>query len=168
MNISELNLFSSNLFNDKRLVHRGNLVILGLIESGSALCNKAFSSLKERVGAYRFLSNPSVKVESIRTAMNDHCITNINNMDKKEHLLIIQDTTELGLINNAKRLAKNANNTGEVHTGFPGFFCHVAVALGAASNHIYGIPHVESHNWKKNRKLYDKLKKIDTRTTEER
>lgn len=99
------------------------------------------------MAAYRFFLNHNITKAKIISALKNHCLENIKNMENKEHILVIQDTSEFNFKDHAMRIKKKTKNPRQVSHDNPGIFCHNVIALGAESNNIYGIPYTQIYNW---------------------
>lgn len=145
MKISNLSLFDKNTFGDSRLANRGNYIINALINTGTSVINRMFVGWDSKMAAFRFLANPKVSKAKIKRSMKYSCIENIKLTD--EHILVIQDTSEFNFGNHKERIKKTTRKPGQVNNNDPGFFMHTAIAIGAESHTMYGIPHLFTYNW---------------------
>jgi hypothetical protein len=97
---------------------------------------------KEQIGFYRFFSSENVREEDLIKCVTGHCV---NQSQGLEHLLLLEDTTELNLESHRHRIT---DKTGLGLTGNNedlGFFCHPTLAVNPADASLAGI--VDLHLW---------------------
>lgn len=158
MKINTLQLFDKNTFGDSRLADRGNSIINALINTGTSVINRMFVGWNSKIAAFRFFANPKVSKAKIKRSMKYSCIENIKSTD--EHILVIQDTSEFNFGNHKERIKKSTKKPGQVNNNDPGFFMHTAIAIGAETHTMYGVPHLFTYNWNPDRirkKDYNKI-----------
>lgn len=168
MIFKQLEPFKKGAFGDYRLCKRANLFTNALINSGSSVINRSFSFLKNKIASYRFLGNKKVTKECIIESMTSHCAASIDCEDYKEHILVIQDTSEFAFGEHEARIKKKTANPGQVNNDAPGFMLHLSIALGAQSQQIYGIPYATVYNWAADRERNGSESKYKSKPLEER
>jgi len=141
--------FSGQL-KDLRLSKRGELILKGMIETGSAVPHRLSHQHKERIGMSRFFHNTRASVEDIRRAI---CCSWYGEAYKTEDLYLIQDTSGYNAIKHRGRLKEDDPDLGPIWNATTlseyGFFMHPCLVVGAASNFPLGYAHI--HLW--NRRL---------------
>ena len=87
-------LLETDQIRDPRLLRRLNLICSQMVVHQSAIVNQFSKEHKEKMGAYRFLNNYSVSSDAILSGLIHTCCKNASG---RQHLLCIQDTSEINL-----------------------------------------------------------------------
>ena len=115
--------------------------------------------LSEQISFYRFWRNENVTEAGLIELAGSHCIEQCQLV---EHILLLQDTTELNLESHRGRI-KDKSGLGLVGNNTDlGFFCHPTIAVNAEDGSLIGA--LDIHLWHrdedkkdKNERKYNKL-----------
>ncbi|TKB98647.1 IS4 family transposase [Pedobacter cryophilus] len=122
------------ILGDKRLERRAEMISSSLLLSRSSIIHSATKSEAEQKGFYRFLGNESVKESDLIREMTQRCAKNTVGRE----VLVIQDSSSLGLSNNAN--IKPASGLGLVGNKVGlGFLTHVSLVLDANNESMLGF-----------------------------
>lgn len=124
---------------DKRLEKRAKLISSALLQSRTSIVHSATKSEAEQKGFYRFLGNDAVSEASLIKEMTQRCARNTVGRE----VLVIQDSSSLGLSNNAKNI-KSGSGLGLVgNKAGLGFLSHVSLVLDANTESMLGFCDVQ-------------------------
>ena len=98
--------FTNTIFGDARLSLRANSVIQKIVSSGTSVINRIYTTMSEKVGAYRLLNNDKVTIDSIINAYYEDC-RSCSDQSAPEHILCLQDTCEINYEAHSKRMHKD-------------------------------------------------------------
>lgn len=128
---------------DKRLEKRLELIMEGLIKSGTSVVNKTTRNLSCKTATYRALMNPRFDYTDILDASYAKCAKNIDT----DHVLCIQDTTEFNLSGIADKIGKDDVDVGPTtNKKIAGIFCHPMLICSATESKFYGLAAAEVYN----------------------
>ena len=155
---NELGGFFINIFKDKRIDNRANLFLSSLIMNGSAIVNQTCSKHSEKIGSYRMLNNKKCGQSELSNALYASCESNIQG----QHLLCIQDTTQINYYSNKERIKYLDTNLGRIDKTTFGYLCHPMLVVDADRNMPIGFCSVKLWNreWEKPEKAYKAYKKL--------
>jgi hypothetical protein len=108
----------------------------------------------EQVSFYRFFSNDRVKEEDLINYMQNHCKEYCRG---KQHLLLIEDTTELNMEKHRNRIMSKDKLGLTGNNVDLGFFCHPTVAIDPSDASLIGI--IDLHLWHREEDKEDKKKR---------
>ena len=124
---------------DKRLENRGKLISSALLQSRTSIVHSATKSEAEQKGFYRFLGNDAISETRLIKEMTQRCATNTVGRE----VLVIQDSSSLGLSNNAQNI-KPGSGLGLVgNKAGLGFLSHVSLVLDAHNESVLGFCDVQ-------------------------
>lgn len=155
---NELDGFFTDIFKDKRIDTRANLFLSSLITGGSAIVNQSCSMHSEKIGSYRMLNNTRCGESELSQALYASCERNI----REQHLLCIQDTTQVNYFSNKKRIKNLDTNLGRIDSRALGYLCHPMLVIDAEKNMPIGFCSVKLWNrkWEKPEKAYQAYRKL--------
>lgn len=155
---NELDDFFTDVFKDKRIDTRAKLFLSSLITNGSAIVNQSCSMHSEKIGSYRMLNNTKCGESELSKALYASCKNNIQG----QHLLCIQDTTQVNYFSNKERIKDLDANLGRIDSRAFGYLCHPMLVIDADKNMPIGFCSVKLWNreWKKPEKVYQAYKKL--------
>lgn len=113
-------LLETDQIRDPRLLRRLNLICSQMVVHQSAIVNQFSKEHKEKMGAYRFLNNSSVSSDAILSGLIHTCCKNASG---RQHLLCIQDTSEINYEAHVERMKKKTASPGIVGQKQCGTFC---------------------------------------------
>jgi hypothetical protein len=144
---NELDGFYVNSFKDKRLDARANLFLSSLIVNGSAIVNKSSAKYTQKIGSYRMLNNTKCGEKELSKALYNSCERNIHG----QHLLCIQDTTQVDYFSHKGRIKDLDANVGRIDNATFGYLCHPMLVIDADKNMPIGFCSVKLFNreWEK-------------------
>jgi len=144
---TELGRFYENSFKDKRLDARANLFLSSLIINGSAIVNKSSAKYTQKIGSYRMLNNTKCGEKELSKALYNSCERNIHG----QHLLCIQDTTQVDYFSHKGRIKDLDANLGRIDNATFGYLCHPMLVIDADKNMPIGFCSVKLFNreWEK-------------------
>lgn len=144
---NELDCFFKDIFGDKRIDARANLLLSTMITNGSSVVNKCCAKHTEKIGSYRMLNNNRCSENELKQSLYNSCVRNI----ESQHLLCIQDTTEISYFAHKDRINKFDSNIGRLHDTNIGYFCHPTLVVDALHNMPIGFCSVKLWNreWEK-------------------
>lgn len=120
---------------DKRLANRAKKISTSLMQSRTSTVHSATRTEAEQKGFYRFLGNDGVTETCLIEEMIQRCAKNT----ARQEVIVIQDSSSLGLSNNAKNI-KPDSGLGLVGNKVGlGFLSHVSLVLNAANENILGF-----------------------------
>ena len=155
---SELDNFFIDIFKDKRIDTRAKLFLSSLITNGSAVVNQSCSKHSQKIGSYRMLNNPKCSQTGLSKALYSYCAGNIQG----QHLLCIQDTTDVDYFSHKKRIKCADADLGRITNTTFGYLCHPMLVIDADKNMPIGFCSVKLWNreWEKPEKAYKAYKKL--------
>ena len=155
---NELDSFFTDIFKDKRIDTRANLFLSSLITNGSAIVNQSCTMHSEKIGSYRMLNNTRCGESELSQALYASCERNIHG----QHLLCIQDTTDVDYFSHKKRIKAADANLGRITNTTFGYLCHPMLVVDADKNMPLGFCSVKLWNreWEKPEKAYQAYKKL--------
>jgi len=155
---SELECFFTDIFKDKRIDKRAELFLSDLITNGSAVVNQSCSKHSEKIGSYRMLNNPKCSQTELSKALYNSCVANIHG----EHLLCIQDTTDVDYFSHKERIKASDADLGRITNTTFGYLCHPMLVIDAEKNMPIGFCSIKLWNreWEKPEKAYKAYKKL--------
>lgn len=122
--------FNSSFFNDKRLANRANSVLTSMTSKGSSVINRIYSTITEKIAAYRMINNEKVSCSSIVDAYREACQKTVK-ATKCSHILCLQDTCEINYEAHSLRMHKKGRKPGCVSHEETGCFFHPTLAIDA-------------------------------------
>ena len=152
MNYSSFNGFFSNFLPDIRLEKRAEKVMTDMHTFGKVVVNKFCTTNTDKIGAYRMFSNLSFDHNNLLEGVYHHC----KERQGVNHLLCIQDTTELNFTHHIKRIGKEDKNIGPVSINdMAGFFCHPMLVIDSEQKAPIGFSSIDLWNrsWDKKDKF---------------
>jgi len=155
---NELDGFFTDIFKDKRIDKRAKLFLSSLISNGSAIVNQNCSKHSEKIGSYRMLNNTKCGESELSKALYASCNNNIQG----QHLLCIQDTTQINYYSHKDRIKDLDANLGRIDKHTFGYLCHPMLVVDADKNMPIGFCSVKLWNreWEKPEKAYQAYKKL--------
>jgi hypothetical protein len=155
---NELDGFFTDIFKDKRIDTRAKLFLSNLITNGSAIVNQSCSKHPEKIGSYRMLNNTKCGEKELSKALYTSCRNNIQG----QHLLCIQDTTQLNYQSHKEMIKYLDTNIGRIDKRSFGYLCHPMLVIDAEKNMPIGFSSVKLWNreWEKPEKAYQAYKKL--------
>lgn len=139
--------FTNTIFGDARLSLRANSVIQKIVSSGTSVINRIYTTMSEKVGAYRLLNNDKVTIDSIINAYYEDC-RSCSDQSAPEHILCLQDTCEINYEAHSKRMHKDGKSPGIVSNNETGCFLHACLAINAATCLPLGFSYLKMWNRK--------------------
>jgi len=154
----ELDGFFTDIFKDKRIDTRANLFLSNLITNGSAVVNQSCIMHPEKIGSYRMLNNTKCGQTELSKALYNSCAENI----KGQHLLCIQDTTQVNYFSHKERIKDLDADLGRIDKTTFGYLCHPMLVIDAEKNMPIGFCSVKLWNreWEKPIKVPKAYKKL--------
>ena len=137
--------FTNTIFGDARLSLRANSVIQKIVSSGASVINRVYTTMSEKVGAYRLLNNDRVSIDSIIKAYYEDCRIGSVQSDC-EHVLCLQDTCEINYEAHSKRMHKDGKSPGIVSNNETGCFLHACLAINAGTCLPLGFSYLKMWN----------------------
>jgi len=155
---NELSSFFTDSFKDKRIDKRANLFLSSLITNGSAIVNQSCAMHPEKIGSYRMLNNVRCGEKELSEALYASCANNIHG----QHLLCIQDTTEVDYFPHKERIKHLDADLGRITNTTFGYLCHPMLVIDADKNMPIGFCSVKLWNreWEKPIKAAKGYKKL--------
>lgn len=155
---NELAGFFTEIFKDKRIDIRANLFLSSLITNGSAIINQSCIMHSQKIGSYRMLNNTRCGESELRQALYASCRNNIQG----QHLLCIQDTTQVNYFSHKDRIKNLDANLGRIDSRAFGYLCHPMLVIDADTNMPIGFSSVKLWNreWEKPEKANYAYKKL--------
>ena len=155
---NELGGFFTTIFRDKRIDTRADLFLSSLMTNGSAVVNKCCSLHPEKIGSYKMLNNIKCGEKELSKALYSSCERNIEG----QHLLCIQDTTDIDYFSHKERIKAADANLGRISNTTFGYLCHPMLVIDADKNMPIGFSSVKLWNreWEKPIKAPSEYKKI--------
>jgi hypothetical protein len=148
--------FFENILPDPRSARRAEKLMIDLLKDGTVVVNKFCQTHTERIGAYRMLANENFGYEELAEGSYRFCKKNVN---KKRHLLCIQDTTETNYTNHEFRFNDRDPDIGPItNKNNIGFFCHPVLVIDPENQLPLGFSSINIWNrsWEmKNRRERD-------------
>lgn len=137
----------SNYFNgflsDYRIEKRAEKVLKDMQKTGNVVVNKFCSTFKDKKAAYELFKNPSFTEMELIDAITAKCKAN----QVSEHLLCIQDTTEINYTKHIGRIGRQDTNIGPVtKNDNAGYFCHPMLVVDAKQHLPIGFSSVQLWN----------------------
>lgn len=136
-------LLETEQIRDPRLLRRLNLIYSQMVVCQSAIVNQFSKKHKEKMGAYRFLNNSSVSPDAILSGLIQTCRKNASG---RQHLLCIQDTSEINYEAHVERMKKKTVSPGIVSQRQCGTFLHPVLVVDASSHIPIGFSSVKQWN----------------------
>lgn len=136
-------LLETDQIRDPRLLRRLNLICSQMVVHQSAIVNQFSKEHKEKMGAYRFLNNSSVSSDAILSGLIHTCCKNASG---RQHLLCIQDTSEINYEAHVERMKKKTASPGIVGQKQCGTFLHPVLVVDASSHIPIGFSSVKQWN----------------------
>ena len=136
-------LLETDQIRDPRLLRRLNLICSQMVVHQSAIVNQFCKEHKDKMGAYRFLNNSSVTSDAILSGLIQTCYKNASGC---EHLLCIQDTSEINYEAHVERMKKKTASPGIVGQKQCGSFLHPVLVVDASSHIPIGFSSVKQWN----------------------
>ena len=135
------NIFS--FCNNRYLSERYDIIVAGMLSSGSAVINQFSNNRNEVVGASRFFNNPRVELNDLilnESELNDELVSGL-------HVLSIQDTSKVNFIKNKNKLDSLDTDLGAISSrGGLGFFLHPSLIVNAANGFPLCFSHIKIFN----------------------
>lgn len=128
--------FFGGLLPDIRLKTRIEKIMNDMFKFGNVVVNKFCTTHTAKIGAYRMLSNESFTYKDLVQGLQRAC----KNNQSAQHLLCIQDTTELNYTAHMDRIKGQDPDLGPVtRDDNVGFFCHPTLVVDPEKNIPIGI-----------------------------
>jgi len=125
----------NNIFSDKRLDNRGNIIGALLASTRTSSIKGATKNEAEQKGFYRFLENPKVEEQQLVQEITQRCSKNVIDKD----VLVIGDTSSIGLNEHRNRI-KSQSGVGLVGNKIGlGFLAHCNLVIDADSQNMLGF-----------------------------
>lgn len=137
--------FTNTIFGDVRLSQRANSIIQGIVSSGTSVINRAYTTMSEKIAAYRLLNNDKVSIDSIIEGYYEDCRTSTA-LSGCEHVLCLQDTCEINYEAHSKRMHKDGRLPGIVSNNETGCFLHACLAINAFTRLPLGFSFLKMWN----------------------
>lgn len=156
---NEFKGFFMGFLPDIRIVKRADKVMSDMLTFGKVVVNKFCESNTDKIGAYRMLGNTSFTHQDLSQGVQRSCEDN----QGADHLLCIQDTTELNYTDHLERIGKQDEDIGPVtKKSNAGFFCHPTLVLDPKLMIPIGISAITLWNrsWDKRNKYERDYKKL--------
>jgi len=157
---TSFNGFHCGFLTDSRIEKRAEKIMNDILTFGKVVVNKFCSTHTEKIGAYRMFGNDNFDHEDLAKGIFRSC----KNNQKAEHLLCLQDTTELNFTRHIGRITKGDEGIGPVtRNDNAGFFCHPMLVIDANNQIPIGFSAVKIWNrsWNKLDKYQRDYKKLD-------
>lgn len=129
------------IFSDKRLDKRGDIIGSLLISSRSSSIKGITKNEADQKGFYRFLENKQVDESSLIKELTQRCGLNV----KDRNVLVIQDTSSIGLSKHSNRLKPNSGIGLVGNKVGTGFLAHCSLVIDADDETMLGFSDV--HLW---------------------
>lgn len=127
------------IFGDKRLDSRMQRLLCDMVSRGTSIINRNSSGKTEKIGAYRMMNNPKLELSHLTNRLQENCRIQTD----CDHVLCIEDTTELNYSHLLHRLEEDDPDIGPItKNSNMGFFCHPTLAVNAASGMPLGFSDV--------------------------
>lgn len=137
--------FYGGISPDKRLDRRMEIIATDLVLSGTATVNKAVQDHASKIAFYRTLKNKRIDYIDILSGSFRKCAGNID----LNHVLCIQDTTELNFDHISNKLGKDDPDIGPTtNKKIAGLFCHPVLVCDPSGSQIYGLGSASIYNRK--------------------
>lgn len=147
------NEFYNGHLSDSRIEKRANKVMRDMLTFGKATVNMFCGSNTDKIGAYRMFGNDSFSYTQLLEGVTSFCKGN----QGPEHLLCLQDTTEVNFTHHLGRIGKEDPDIGPMtKNDNGGFFCHPVLVVDAQKATPIGISYARLWNRK-----WDKLDKYE-------
>jgi hypothetical protein len=127
------------LFSDTRLEHRANVICQSLYLSNRSSVHGATRTEAEQKGFYRFIHNKKVTEDALEKELKQRCCSNAQDRD----VLIIQDSSNIGLSHNAHNIKKNSGVGFAGNKIGTGFMLHCSLVLDANTEAMLGFSDVQ-------------------------
>lgn len=135
--------FYENISVDKRLDKRMEKVVTDLLLSGTATINKSVKDHASKTASYRILENNRLDYNTVLSGSFRKCAENID----EDHVLCIQDTTELNFNHIEKKLGKSDPDVGPItQKEMAGMFCHPVLVCNPSGSKVYGLSSASIYN----------------------
>lgn len=122
----EFDGFYRDILPDVRIERRAEKVMRDILTFGNVVVNKFCRSNTDKIGAYRMLSNNQFSYQDLLQGIKRSCADN----QGAEHLLCLQDTTEVNYSSHFGRIGNQDPDIGPVSKEpNAGFFCHPTLVL---------------------------------------
>lgn len=152
--------FFKDFLPDFRLVKRTDRAMNDMLKFGTVVVNKFCCTPTKKIGAYRMLANNTFDHQDLVKGLQRACKAN----QGADHLLCIQDTTELNYTAHMDRISKQDPDIGPVtRNSDAGFYCHPVLVLDPEKMNPLGVCSVRLWNrsWDKEDKYQRNYKKQD-------
>jgi hypothetical protein len=126
---------------------KGQKLLLLLSKKHSSIINRSHSTLREKTGGYRFLSNSRITEAKLIEALQLQCQQNCKGL----HVIGIQDTTEYNYNHHAKRIKKETLGVVGRRNDL-GYLAHLMVTFDASTCLPQGISYCQMWSRGPNRK----------------
>ena len=133
-----------SIFSDKRLLNRGNKILVDLFRKSAHSIRQLTGSDADAKGMYRFLKNDNVSEQDLINNISANCEAACAG----KYVVCIQDTTEINLISHSKRINKDAfiGTTNAKNDKGLGFFIHPSLVVDAVTCVPYGYADIKIWN----------------------
>lgn len=144
---SDLGVFYNGIFKDKRIDARANMFLSSLVSNGSAVINQCCHGHQQKIGSYRMMNNERCSETLLKQALYDSCRRNVQG----QHLLCIQDTTEVNYFAHKQRVRELDADIGRLNNINYGYFCHPMLVVDPEMKLPLGFSSVKLWNrtWEK-------------------
>lgn len=127
------------IFPDRRLDKRADVIASQLIMSRTSSIKGSTHSEADQKGFYRFLENEHVNESNLTKEFTQRCGMNV----KERNVLVIQDTSSIGLNNHSNRL-KPDSGVGFVGNKLGlGFLSHCSLVIDAENETMLGFSDIQ-------------------------
>jgi hypothetical protein len=150
--------FFQGSLRDSRNEKRAEKVMNDMLTFGNVVVNKFCSTNTKKIGAYRMFGNNNLNYEDLTQGVIQSCKDN----QEVDHLLCIQDTTELNFTHHLERIGKDDKDIGPVtRDDNAGFYCHPMLVVDPTNKIPIGISsiHLWNRKWDKKSKYERNYKK---------
>lgn len=141
--------FYDKILPDPRFSRRAEKIVVNLLEKGTAVVNKSNETHTEKIGAYRMLANESFSHEELAEGSYRFCKKNIQ---RQNHVLGIQDSTEINYTNHELSFSSNDPDIGPIsNPNNIGFFCHPMLIIDPENQFPLGFSSIKL--WSRSREM---------------
>lgn len=133
----------TSFLKDARLGKRLDHLYRKMVHKESSIINRIYNQHKDKMGAYRFLNNDRVEESELISVLVESCKKNLSGTD---HILCIEDSSEINYDGHKARLQKQGRISGVVSHHQCGTFLHPLLLVDASSRCPLGFGSVKLWN----------------------
>jgi len=144
--------YFKNYLSDYRIEKRTEQVMNDMLKSGTVVVNKFCSTFAEKKAAYNLFKNSTFSEMELINSITSKS----KSKQESNHLLCIQDTTEINYTNHINRIGKDDQEIGPVtKNDNAGFFCHPTLIVDSEQQMPVGFSSIQIWNrsWDKKDKF---------------